>query len=229
MPRRRSAKPGGARAAHRGAPAAERGRQLALHPAAVRRPRRDARSRPASRPRLAPRCRKRPVMSSPTPMPPVNGSQPSRPPTRQAGLCPYHGQVGSESTRVVPNAGAFHRDEEGTEAYALDFEPHLYSLETTTNREALPVGCTRGARLPSEEEPTRAWSNARCAGAADFEARRRRRLACGRAARPATSLARRQRPAPVFLQRVPPTHPVPPHPPVYPRGASLRPRPLRRS
>ncbi len=78
------------------------------------------------------------------------------------------GQVGGELTKVVPNAGAFYRDEEGTEAYALDFEPHLYSLETTTNREALPP--LYGGPPPSEEEPTRAWSNAAVQAPADFEA-----------------------------------------------------------
>ena len=78
------------------------------------------------------------------------------------------GQVGGDPTRVVPNAGAFHRDEEGTEAYALDFEPHLYSLETTTNREAVPP--LYGGPPPSEEEPTRAWSNAAVQAPADFEA-----------------------------------------------------------
>ena len=44
---------------------------------------------------------------------------------------------GEDLTRVAADPSAFRREEEETEAYALDFEPHLYSLETTT-RQAVP-------------------------------------------------------------------------------------------
>jgi len=59
--------------------------------------------------------------------------------------------------------GAPHREQEETEAYALDFEPHLYSLETATNHPALPLPSAMpdfdDSPAQSEEEPTRAWSN----------------------------------------------------------------------
>jgi Mrp family chromosome partitioning ATPase len=96
---------------------------------------------------------------------------------------------------IVP-AVAVHYEEEETEAYALDFEPHLYSLETATNRRAVPAPPADeplpeyGEPLPeygeplaegggggpvpsiephSEEEPTRAWSNASVRPPADFD------------------------------------------------------------
>jgi Mrp family chromosome partitioning ATPase len=133
-----------------------------------------------------------------------------------------HGQVGGELTRVVPNAGAFHRDEEGTEAYALDFEPHLYSLETTTNREALPP---LYGEPPSEEEPTRAWSNAAVQAPADFEA------APSPSPWPVDEPLDPPRVSPVVATRPsvppvasPPTHPDPPNPRVAPAAPAPAPR-----
>ncbi len=84
-------------------------------------------------------------------------------------------------------------DVEATEGYAIDFEPRLYSLDTVTNRQAVPLPRAAEAIAPtpapqpqapqppvtvatapdraplSEEEPTQAWSNATLQAPSDLE------------------------------------------------------------